>query len=160
MSLGCSGTNCASSCRRSCAGAEERSAWSSVGSCRLDCTNAQSSQTGRLLPMIQLRLGRPTDQKEIYGRRSLSKPPKPTILDLSHRPHHKRLPRQRFSAMRSYGTGTLAGALDGMSSLDPCIYPTEKRSDLLESSLPKMLRSGSSRFLIRARAVDDNLHVM
>src|SRR6266699_1177958 len=50
--------------RRSCAGAEERSAWSSVGSCRLDCTNAQSSQTGRLLPMIQLRLGRPTDQKE------------------------------------------------------------------------------------------------
>src|SRR6266478_4403211 len=64
MSLGCSATNCASSCRRSCAGAEVRSAWSSVGSCRLDCTNAQSSQTGRLLPMIQLRLGRPTDQKE------------------------------------------------------------------------------------------------
>ena len=53
----------------------------------------------------------------------------------------------------------LAGALDGMSSLDPCIYPTEKRSDLLESSLPKMLRGGSSRFLIRAGAVDDNLHV-
>src|SRR6516162_4411748 len=64
MSLGCSATNCASSCRRSCAGAEEKSAWSSVGSCRLDGTNAQSSQTGRLLPMIQLRLGRPTDQKE------------------------------------------------------------------------------------------------
>src|SRR5437016_5430020 len=34
----------------------------------------------------------------IYGRRSLSKPPKPTILNLSHRPHHRRLPRQRFSA--------------------------------------------------------------
>src|SRR5262249_57555544 len=30
----------------------------------LDCTNAQSSQTGRLLPMIQLRLGLPTDQNE------------------------------------------------------------------------------------------------
>src|SRR5262245_4039895 len=52
-----------------------------------------------------------------------------------------------------------AGALDGMSSSDPCIYPTEKRSYLLESSLPEMLRSGSSRFLIRARAVHDNLHV-
>src|SRR6266436_7771047 len=63
MSLGCSATSCASSCRRSYAGAEERSAWSSVGSCRLDCTNAQSSQTERLLP-IQLRSGRPTDQKE------------------------------------------------------------------------------------------------
>src|SRR5262249_55227918 len=43
--------------------------------------------------------------KGIYGRRSLSKPPKPTILDLSYRPHHKRLPRQRFSAMTRYGTG-------------------------------------------------------
>src|SRR2546425_7664362 len=42
----------------------------------------------------------------IYGRRSLSKPPKPTILNLSHRPHHRRLPRQRFSAMIGYGTGT------------------------------------------------------
>src|SRR6266550_3730969 len=41
----------------------------------------------------------------IYGRRSLSKPPKPTILNLSHRPHHRRLPRQRFSAMKGYGTG-------------------------------------------------------
>ena len=35
-----------------------------LGSCRLDCTNVQSSQTGRLLPMIQLRLRRRTDQKE------------------------------------------------------------------------------------------------
>src|SRR4029453_4196321 len=71
MSLGCSATNCASSCRRSCAGAEERSAWSSVGSCRLDCTNAQSSQTGRLLR------GSNSDwdgqrPKGIYGRRSLN----------------------------------------------------------------------------------------
>jgi hypothetical protein len=42
--------------------------------------------------------------------------------------------------------GTLAGAFDGMSNSDACIYPPEKRSYLLESSLPKMLRSGSSRF--------------
>jgi len=51
-----------------------------------------------------------------------------------------------------------AGALDGMSSLDPCIYATEKRSYLLESSLLKMLSRISSRCLIGARAVHDNLH--
>src|SRR6266481_6135734 len=44
-------------------------------------------------------IGTANGPKGIYGRRSLSKPPKPTILDLSHRPHHRRLPRQRFSAM-------------------------------------------------------------
>src|SRR5262249_42399199 len=44
-------------------------------------------------------IGTANGPKGIYGRRSLSKPPKPTILDLSYRPHHKRLPRQRFSAM-------------------------------------------------------------
>src|SRR5437870_6819125 len=44
-------------------------------------------------------IGTANGPKGIYGRRSLSNPPKPTILDLSHRPHHKRLPRQRFSAM-------------------------------------------------------------
>src|SRR5438132_5145539 len=43
-------------------------------------------------------IGTANGPEGIYGRRSLSKPPKPTILDLSHRPHHKRLPRQRFSA--------------------------------------------------------------
>jgi hypothetical protein len=48
-------------------------------------------------------IGTANGPKGIYGRRSLSKPPKPTILDLSHRPHHKRLPRQRFSAMTGYG---------------------------------------------------------
>src|SRR5205807_2643006 len=49
----------------------------------------------------------------IYGRRSLSKPPKPTILNLNHRPHHRRLPRQRFSA-----TGvTEHPALGGLASL-------------------------------------------
>src|SRR4030095_6545269 len=71
MSLGCSATNCASSCRRSCAGAEERSAWASVGSCRLGCTNAPSSQTGRPLRVSHSALGgqRP---KGIYGRRSLN----------------------------------------------------------------------------------------
>src|SRR6516162_1092945 len=50
-------------------------------------------------------IGTANGPKGIYGRRSLSKPPKPTILDLSHRPHHRRLPRQRFSAMTGYGTG-------------------------------------------------------
>src|SRR5438874_1578407 len=44
-------------------------------------------------------IGTADGPKGIYGRRSLSKPPKPTILNLSHRPHHRRLPRQRFSAM-------------------------------------------------------------
>src|SRR6478672_6813812 len=43
-------------------------------------------------------IGTADGPKGIYGRRSLSKPPKPTILNLSHRPHHRRLPRQRFSA--------------------------------------------------------------
>src|SRR5262245_46803630 len=43
-------------------------------------------------------IGTANGPKGIYGRRSLSKPPEPTILDLSYRPHHKRLPRQRFSA--------------------------------------------------------------
>src|SRR6266536_1764583 len=43
-------------------------------------------------------IGTANGPKGICGRRSLSKPPKPTILDLSHRPHHRRLPRQRFSA--------------------------------------------------------------
>ena len=46
-----------------------------------------------------------------------------------------------------------------MSSFDPCINATEKWAYLLESSLLKMLRRSSSRFLIRARAVHDNLHV-
>src|SRR5262249_38122056 len=49
-------------------------------------------------------IGTANGPKGIYGRRSLSKPPKPTILDLSYRPHHKRLPRQRFSATKRYGT--------------------------------------------------------
>src|SRR5215470_4153902 len=49
-------------------------------------------------------IGTANGPKAIYGRRSLSKPPKPTILDLSHRPHHRRLPRQRFSATKDYGT--------------------------------------------------------
>jgi hypothetical protein len=39
--------------------------------------------------MIQLRLGRPTDQKESTDE-GLSKPPNPTILDLSRRPLHRR----------------------------------------------------------------------
>src|SRR5262249_41738145 len=51
-------------------------------------------------------IGTANGPKGIYGRRSLSKPPKPTILDLSHRPHHKRLPRQRFSATGHYGIST------------------------------------------------------
>src|SRR6266545_3667162 len=51
-------------------------------------------------------IGTANGPKGIYGRRSLSKPPKPTILDLSHRPHHKRLPRQRFSATGGYGIST------------------------------------------------------
>src|SRR6266508_2133601 len=47
--------------------------------------------------MIQLRLGRPTAKRNL--RTKVSKPQKPTILDWSHQPHHRRLPRQRFSAM-------------------------------------------------------------
>src|SRR5439155_25880739 len=101
MSLGCSATNCASSCRRSCVGAEERSAWSSVGSCRLGCTNAQSSQTGRLLQCSNSDWDGQRTKRNL--RTKVSKPPKPTILDLSHRPHHRRLPRQRFSATKRYG---------------------------------------------------------
>src|SRR6266508_2754677 len=52
--------------------------------------------------MIQLRLGRPTAKRNL--RTKVSKPQKPTILDWSHQPHHRRLPRQRFSATKDYGT--------------------------------------------------------
>src|SRR5262249_39197288 len=55
-------------------------------------------------------IGTSDGRKGIYGRRSLSKPPKPSILDLSYRPHHKRLPGQRFSAMTDYGTGGRSGS--------------------------------------------------
>src|SRR5260370_20327850 len=57
----------------------------------------------RTPPTDPTQIGTANGPKGIYGRRSLSKPPKPTILDLSHRPHHRRLPRQRFSAMTGYG---------------------------------------------------------
>src|SRR5262249_24932308 len=62
-------------------------------------------------------IGTANGPKGIYGRRSLSKPPKPTILDLSYRPHHKRLPRQRFSAtgVTEYWIGTAASV-----GLDVC----------------------------------------
>src|SRR6266508_1260229 len=98
MSLGCSATNCASSCRRSCAGAEERSAWSSVGLLSVGL-HERAILADRTPPTDDpTPIETANGPKGIYGRRSLSKPPKPTILDLSHRPHHKRLPRQRFSA--------------------------------------------------------------
>src|SRR3989442_14697358 len=118
MSLGCSATNCASSCRRSCVGAEERSAWSSVGSCRLGCTNAQSSQTGRLLRCSNSDWDGQRTKRNL--RTKVSKPPKPTILDLSHRPHHRRLPRQRFSAMgvTEYWIGTATSVRLGTRELD------------------------------------------
>src|SRR6266568_8182320 len=99
MSLGCSATNCASSCRRSCAGAEERSAWSSVGLLSVGL-HERAILADRTPPTDDpTPIETANGPKGIYGRRSLSKPPKPTILDLSHRPHYKRLPRQRFSAM-------------------------------------------------------------
>src|SRR6266498_4611960 len=98
MSLGCSATNCASSCRRSCAGAEERSAWSSVGLLSVGL-HERAILADRTPPTDDpTPIETANGPKGIYGRRSLSKPPKPTILDLSHRPHYKRLPRQRFSA--------------------------------------------------------------
>jgi len=64
--------------------------------------------------MIQLRLGRPTAKRNL--RTKVSKPQKPTILDWSHQPHHRRLPRQRFSAMTRYGTG---GGQVGITAPDP-----------------------------------------
>src|SRR6266480_7348010 len=114
MSLGCSATNCASSCRRTCAGAEERSAWSSVGSLSVGL-HERAILADRTPPtMIQLRLGRPTAKRNL--RTKVSKPQKPTILDWSHQPHHRRLPRQRFSAMTRYGTG---GGQVGITAPDP-----------------------------------------
>src|SRR5437899_12268425 len=47
----------------------------------------------------------PTDDPTPIGT------PKPTILDLSHRPHHRRLPRQRFSAMGVSSTLGTGGSL-------------------------------------------------
>src|SRR6266702_5760099 len=104
MSLGCSATNCASSCRRSCAGEEDSSAWSSVGLLSVGL-HERAILADRTPPTDDpTPIETANGPKGIYGRRSLSKPPKPTILDLSHRPHYKRLPRQRFSAMTGYGT--------------------------------------------------------
>src|SRR6266511_2264234 len=106
MSLGCSATNCASSCRRSCAGAEERSAWSSVGLLSVGL-HERAILADRTPPTDDpTPIETANGPKGIYGRRSLSKPPKTTILDLSHRPHYKRLPRQRFSATGHYGIST------------------------------------------------------
>src|SRR5437773_12045583 len=102
MSLGCSATNCASSCRRSCVGAEERSAWSSVGSCRLGCTNAQSSETGRLVRCSNSDWDGQRTKRNLPTK--VSEPPKNTIHDLSHRHHHKRLPPQRSSATKRHGS--------------------------------------------------------
>src|SRR5947209_16840486 len=68
--------------------------------------------------MIQLRLGRPTAKRNL--RTKVSKPPKPTILDWSHQPHHRRLPRQRFSAMgvTEYWIGTATSVRLGTRELD------------------------------------------
>src|SRR6266478_4403212 len=55
-------------------------------------------------------IGTADGPKGIYGRSSLSNPPTPTLLDFSRRPLHRRLPRQRFSAMIGYGTGEGPGA--------------------------------------------------
>src|SRR5437588_982647 len=71
----------------------------------------------------------------IYGRRSLSKPPKPTILNLSHRPHHRRLPRQRFSATNFMED--LPGLPD-QSALTPANFTTLPHFSVSSAmSLPK-----------------------
>src|SRR5215470_7234710 len=88
-------------------------------------------------------IGTANGPKAIYGRRSLSKPPKPTILDLSHRPHHRRLPRQRFSATGDYGT-----------SRRPRSFRLDvRRADHLCSLLGFF---GNERFEIGRRATEDN----
>src|SRR5437660_2075392 len=76
----------------------------------------------------------------IYGRRSLSKPPKPTILDLSHRPHHKRLPRQRFSA-----TGFMECRAGDYSALMPADLITLPHFSVSSAmSLPKSAGENAS----------------
>src|SRR4029450_2665127 len=70
--------------------------------------------------MIQLRLGGPTAKRNRGTK--VSKPQKPPILDWSHQPHHRRLPRQRFSATKRYGmsrAGLLRLDVGGLDHLAP-----------------------------------------
>ena len=50
-------------------------------------------------------------------------------------------------------------AFDLMASLNPCLYPASKWSDLLKSRTLEMLCSSGGSFFIWARAVYDNLHI-
>src|ERR1700688_4389479 len=51
------------------------------------------------------------------------------------------------------------GAFDGMSGIHPRIYPAQQGPYFLESRLLEMFGSGGSGFLVRTRAVHDNLQV-
>jgi len=51
------------------------------------------------------------------------------------------------------------GAFNGVSRLQPRLNPTEQRSDFFEACLLEMFCGGGSRFLVRARTVNDNLRI-
>ena len=79
-------------------------------------------------------------------RRDLERP--------SSRARHRRPPPLQRSRRCSRSGRRM---FDRLPSLDPCIDPTQKRSYFLKSCLLQMLSSNGGRFLIRARAVHDDL---
>src|SRR5262249_22348485 len=103
-SLGCSLTNCAWSCHRSCAGEVERSAASSVNSCLWTAKNVQSLQTGDCLPMQSLRWSRPTGHDHYRNVRQSDPQIQHSQLDNWAADLRPRLPTaERFSASGRYG---------------------------------------------------------
>src|SRR5262249_8502952 len=98
-SLGCSLTNCAWSCHRSCAGEVERSAASSVNSCLWTAKNVQSLQTGDCLPMQSLRWSRPIGHDHYRNVRQSDPQIQHSQLDNWAADLRHRLPTaERFSA--------------------------------------------------------------
>src|SRR5262249_2223631 len=99
--LGCSLTNCAWSCHRSCAGEVERSAASSVNSCLWTAQNVQSLQTGDCLPMQSLRWSRPTGHDHYRNVRQSDPQIQHSQLDNWAADLRPRLPTaERFSATK------------------------------------------------------------
>src|SRR5262249_1621907 len=102
--LGCSLTNCAWSCHRSCAGEVERSAASSVNSCLWTAQNVQSLQTGDCLPMQSLRWSRLTGHDHYRNVRQSDPQIQHSQLDNWAADLRHRLPTaERFSATGFYG---------------------------------------------------------
>src|SRR5262249_44170206 len=115
-SLGCSLTNCAWSCHRSCAGEVERSAASSVNSCLWTAKNVQSLQTGDCLPMQSLRWSRPIGHDHYRNVRQSDPQIQHSQLDNWATDLRHRLPTaERFSAtVRLWNVGATMTAYSAL----------------------------------------------